>query len=281
MTFHDYILIALTVIIMMVAHSVFRFEQLLRVGSERNLKALSNELGNVLLETLKRMDSVKEADEQREPSDDDERVAFEVLPIPRVEMSDGGTSELRLFVERPMSLDKLVFRGTDDTLQSVTLESLRINDVEMLTYPARLSTWTEVSASGEYAFPSLGMVSESGDDIVMRFDNHGPQCEFQGFMTGRGSATHGDDALETSFLRPPMNGSSPHAVEEQDVVMTLAFAIEDPCGADAIQFARELLRFARSVPPEARGKVIEGICNWRLSLACFATIPSASSDEVQ
>jgi len=45
--------------------------------------------------------------------------------------------------------------------------------------------------------------------------------------------------------------------EETRVVFEIGFAIEDPCDADSIVLARELLRFARRVPPESRRAVAE------------------------
>lgn len=270
------------IILVLVAHSVFKFEQLLRCKSEQSKTELSEALTDVLLKTLRQMDAVHAA-EERAHSDDDAQLPFDVLRIQRIELDENAQTEVRLFVERPMSLMKLVFRGDDDdTLRTVTLESLKINDVEMLTRPTRLSTLTELSASGEYAFTGLGMIVEAGDDVAMRFQNHGPRCEFNGFLAGRKAVTYGDDASETSFLRPPMNGSSTHGVDEQDVVMTLAFAIEDPCGTGAIQVARELLRFGRGIPPEARTKAIALMRSWDGALPTYpSTIPSASNSEVQ
>ena len=40
--------------------------------------------------------------------------------------------------------------------------------------------------------------------------------------------------------------------EETRVVFEIGFAIEDPCNAESINLARELLRFARRVPREHR-----------------------------
>lgn len=260
---------AALVILVLVAHSVFRFEQLLRRKSEQSKTELLKALTDVLLNTLRQMDAVHAAGE-RAHSDDDAQPPFEVLTIPRVEIGEGGSTELRLFVERPMSLMKLVFRG-DDSLRVVTLESLKINDVEMLTYPTRLSTFTELSASGEYGFAGLGMVVESGDDIVMRFRNHGPRCEFNGFMAGRAEPT-----LDVGRPAPT------YAETENELVMSLAFAIEDPCGAGAIEFARRLLNFGRGVRPEARTKAIELMRSWDGALRTYSsTIPSASNSEVQ
>jgi hypothetical protein len=47
--------------------------------------------------------------------------------------------------------------------------------------------------------------------------------------------------------------------ELSEVVMGLAFAIEDPCGFDAIELARALVQLGRAVPIEHR-KTIVGLC---------------------
>jgi hypothetical protein len=44
-----------------------------------------------------------------------------------------------------------------------------------------------------------------------------------------------------------------------EVVMALAFAIEDPCGLDALELARALLRLAQTVPAKDR-KTIVSLC---------------------
>jgi hypothetical protein len=63
--------------------------------------------------------------------------------------------------------------------------------------------------------------------------------------------------------------------EETRVVFEIGFAIEDPCDADSIVLARELLRFARRVPPQARRATAELLS----SLTVFSTneiVPIAS-----
>lgn len=43
--------------------------------------------------------------------------------------------------------------------------------------------------------------------------------------------------------------------EDQRVIFEIAFAIEDPCGFDALILAREMLFFARRIRPEHRDAV--------------------------
>jgi hypothetical protein len=43
--------------------------------------------------------------------------------------------------------------------------------------------------------------------------------------------------------------------EFEELVMEMAFAIEDPCGKEAIELAREVLRFLIAVPPEGRAAI--------------------------
>lgn len=57
-------------------------------------------------------------------------------------------------------------------------------------------------------------------------------------------------------------GSSPNwgimaMTEEQQLIIELGFAIEDPLGRDAILLARALVRFARRVPEANRRAVAE------------------------
>lgn len=40
--------------------------------------------------------------------------------------------------------------------------------------------------------------------------------------------------------------------ELEQLVMKLAFAIDDPCGADEIRLARALIRMGRSIAPDQR-----------------------------
>lgn len=44
-----------------------------------------------------------------------------------------------------------------------------------------------------------------------------------------------------------------------EVVMAVAFAIEDPCGLEAIQLARALIELGRATP-EAHRKAIINVC---------------------
>jgi len=47
--------------------------------------------------------------------------------------------------------------------------------------------------------------------------------------------------------------------ELSEVVMAVAFAIEDPCGLETIELARALIDLGRAVP-EAHRKTIVGLC---------------------
>jgi hypothetical protein len=47
--------------------------------------------------------------------------------------------------------------------------------------------------------------------------------------------------------------------ELSEVVMEVAFAIEDPCGLDAIELARALIQLGRAVPTQYR-KTIVNLC---------------------
>lgn len=56
--------------------------------------------------------------------------------------------------------------------------------------------------------------------------------------------------------------------EEQQLIIELGFAIEDPLGLDAILLARALLRFARKVPVANRRAMAE-------------LLESASTEEIE
>jgi hypothetical protein len=45
----------------------------------------------------------------------------------------------------------------------------------------------------------------------------------------------------------------------EELVITFAFAIDDPCGAAEIRLARTLIEFARSIPERDRMMVAEEI----------------------
>lgn len=47
--------------------------------------------------------------------------------------------------------------------------------------------------------------------------------------------------------------------EMDELVMDLAFAIDDPCGLDAIQLARALIEFGRSIPAAQRVNVAKSL----------------------
>jgi hypothetical protein len=48
-----------------------------------------------------------------------------------------------------------------------------------------------------------------------------------------------------------------------ELVMALAFAIEDPCGEDAIHLARALVEFGRAVPERNRKDMATALHSWR------------------
>lgn len=53
----------------------------------------------------------------------------------------------------------------------------------------------------------------------------------------------------------------------ENLVLELAFMIDDPCGVDAIELARALVELGRTVPEKHR-KTIAGLCRiWARSFA--------------
>lgn len=52
-----------------------------------------------------------------------------------------------------------------------------------------------------------------------------------------------------------------------EVVMAVAFTIEDPCGVEAIELARALIELGRAVPEERRKNVVALCRTWTRSFA--------------
>lgn len=64
--------------------------------------------------------------------------------------------------------------------------------------------------------------------------------------------------------------------ELSELVMTLAFAIEDPCGLEAIELARALIDLGRAIP-EKRRKGFAALC--RSAARSFEPVPEPMSKD--
>lgn len=84
---------------------------------------------------------------------------------------------------------------------------------------------------------------------------HGHECVAPVNVHPRDGRTHNVPCLECAREREACKTEQSTAVET--LVMDLAFAIEDPCGVEAIKLAGALVRFGQNVPEGNRVMVAQ------------------------
>ena len=84
---------------------------------------------------------------------------------------------------------------------------------------------------------------------------HGHECVAPVSVNPRDGRTHNVPCLECARERHAQPG------DFATLVMDLAFAIEDPCGVEAIEFARRLVEFGRATPADQRVKATKFLAN--------------------
>lgn len=89
-----------------------------------------------------------------------------------------------------------------------------------------------------------------GDGLRAHKCEHGNECVAPAWCHPKDGRTHNVPCLECARAREALKSEQSTALEK--LVMDLAFAIEDPCGVEAIKLAGALVTFGRSVPEKNR-----------------------------
>ena len=89
-----------------------------------------------------------------------------------------------------------------------------------------------------------------GDGLRAHKCEHGHECVAPAWCHPKDGRTHNVPCLECAREREAYKTAQ--STELENLVMALAFAIEDPCGIEAIKLAGELVRFGRAIPTQHR-----------------------------
>ncbi len=98
-------------------------------------------------------------------------------------------------------------------------------------------------------------ISERADGSGLRAHKcqHGNECVAPSFVHPHDGRTHGVTCPEC--IREETEAKARHASNLEEVIMGLAFCIEDPCPADAVTLASALVEFGQAVPEAKRDDV--------------------------
>ena len=113
-------------------------------------------------------------------------------------------------------------------------------------------------------------ISERADGSGLRAHkcSHGVECQ-----PPRDSPRHNLECATCKRLRDESSKLC-HVVDPESVIIELGFTIEDPCPASALELARALVAFGRSVPEDQRSKAIE-ILGLLREIGCVVTAERA------